>query len=117
MNNIKQLRNHKGITQQELAEAIHVTQQTIYKYENELVTPSMVVLQDMCDYFKVSMDDLIGTIDAENIFSKTVRSFNASLSKDEYILVAQYRKMSPSQKKTFKRMFDNIYNSYSGYID
>lgn len=54
------LRNNKGVTQKELAEALKVTVRTITNYENGSREPDIATLVELASYFSVSVDYLIG---------------------------------------------------------
>ena len=56
---IKQLRTLKGITQSELANALHVTKQCVSNWENDNILPSVKMLCKIADYFSVSTDYLL----------------------------------------------------------
>ena len=62
-NRIKELRVEKGISQKELASALHLAQNTIASYETAAIEPSLEVLVLLGDYFDVSTDYLLGRID------------------------------------------------------
>lgn len=68
MNNLKLneqitfLRKEKGITQEELAQAIGVTNQAVSKWESAQCCPDIQLLPDLADYFGVSIDELMGHI-------------------------------------------------------
>nr|WP_061343019.1 helix-turn-helix transcriptional regulator [Clostridium botulinum] len=55
---IKQLRNEQGITQDQLADYINVSRQSVWGYENG-VEPSLSVLTKIADVFNVSLDYLL----------------------------------------------------------
>lgn len=57
---LKQLRKEAGISQQKLADAIGVSQQSINQYENHDVEPDISVLCRMADYFVTSIDYIVG---------------------------------------------------------
>ncbi len=57
---LKDLRNSKGITMLQLAEAIGTTKATISNYENVQRNPSLEMLIKLADYFDVSIYFLIG---------------------------------------------------------
>ena len=59
MKNLKLLRTKRNLSQQELANILHVSQQSIYKYENDITTPDLNTLIDMADYFHTSIDKVI----------------------------------------------------------
>lgn len=56
--NLKKLRAEYGISQQQLADVIGVSQQSINKFENHNVEPDIETLGAMADYFNVSIDYL-----------------------------------------------------------
>lgn len=57
---LKQLRNAKGLTQNELAKILDVSKSNISKYEAGSVEPNMSVLIRISEYFEVSLDCLLG---------------------------------------------------------
>ena len=58
--NLARLRERIGASQTEVAKAIGVKQPTYYEWEQGICRPSLPNLQKLCDYFKVTMDELIG---------------------------------------------------------
>lgn len=56
---ITNLRKARGMTQEELSEAVGVTRQTISKWELDASTPDLDYLCKLCDLFGVTADDLI----------------------------------------------------------
>lgn len=60
MNRIKELREEKSITQQELAQRINTTPKNIYRWENGLNDISGSALIDLANVFGCSIDYLVG---------------------------------------------------------
>lgn len=58
-NNLRCLRNYKGLTQEELALELQVTLQTIYKWEKGKSVPDMENMKNIANFYNVSIDDLI----------------------------------------------------------
>ena len=58
--NIKQLRIQSGLNQVQFAKIMNVTKQCVSNWENDNVLPSIEMLVKMVDYFKVSIDALLG---------------------------------------------------------
>lgn len=58
--NLKKLREEKGISQQELADGVFVTVQMIWGIENGIKQPSLNLALALANYFDVSMDALVG---------------------------------------------------------
>ena len=56
---LAELRNQAGLSQEEFAELLEVSRQSISKWENDKAYPEMTRLIFMSDYFKVSLDELM----------------------------------------------------------
>ena len=57
--NIKKLRAEKSMTQDALAEKIHVTRQAISNWENDKTKPDIDALQSLAEAFEVDIEELI----------------------------------------------------------
>jgi len=57
-NIIKKLRQERGITQEELAEQMHVSPQSVSKWETNTTTPDIALLPKLAVYFGVTIDSL-----------------------------------------------------------
>lgn len=60
---LKKLREEKGATQKEVADAIGVTISAYSNYEQGIREPSNQILINLCRYFNVSADYLLGLTD------------------------------------------------------
>ena len=58
--NIARLRREKGITQEELAVALGVSNQAVSKWEAGKCCPDIEMLPELAGYFRVSIDELMG---------------------------------------------------------
>lgn len=58
--NLKTIRNNKGFTQEELANRLHVTRQTISKWEKGYSVPDADLLSKLADELDVSVSELLG---------------------------------------------------------
>jgi len=54
------LRKQKGITQEELAQILGVTNQSVSKWESGVCCPDIQLLPEIANYFNVSIDELLG---------------------------------------------------------
>lgn len=63
---LKQLRDEKKLTQEELGKIINVTKVSISGYENGNRNPDIETLHNIADYFNVSSDYLMGRTDSKN---------------------------------------------------
>lgn len=68
---LKQLRAEKGISQAKLATDIHISRSAVAKWENGLGLPNDESLKLLCEYFDVTIDELLpDKPTAETIVSK-----------------------------------------------
>lgn len=56
---IRQLRLERGIKQDDLGSALHVSKQSVSNWENDNIMPSVELLVKLADYFGVSTDYLL----------------------------------------------------------
>lgn len=60
------LRKELGITQNDLANALNISNKTVSKWEVGITTPSFEMLYKISEYFKVPFSDLISSVVAYN---------------------------------------------------
>ena len=96
MENLKKLRNRHGLSQQKLADILHVSQQSIYKYEHDITSPDIETLSAMADYFNTSVDYIIGITDVSH---KIEAVTDTMLNEDEKNLITKYRRLAKYQKE------------------
>ncbi len=58
---ILELRNKKGLSQEELAEKVFVTRQAVSRWENGETVPNTETLKLLSDLFEVSINTLLGS--------------------------------------------------------
>lgn len=59
MNRIRELREHKGLRQIDVAEATGIDQKTLSNYETGKTNPDSYALIRLADFFNVSIDYLV----------------------------------------------------------
>ena len=64
---IAELRRKMHISQQQLAEVVGVSFQTISKWENGNAMPDITYLPVLAEYFEVSVDQLLGISGLQNL--------------------------------------------------
>lgn len=57
-NRLEELRNQRGIKQEELAAALEVSRQTIGSLENGRYNPSIILAFKLARYFNMSIEDI-----------------------------------------------------------
>ena len=57
-----ELRRQKGMSQEDLADKLNVSRQTISKWETGSTTPEMEKLIEMSKLFEITIDELVGIL-------------------------------------------------------
>lgn len=82
--NLKNLRIQKGLSQEELAERLHVVRQTVSKWERGLSIPDAELLIRISEIFETSVSVLIGeTVEPaedKNIIAQKLEQLNSMLA-------------------------------------
>lgn len=60
---LRQLREDKGLTQEQLGKVLNVKKAAVSKYENETTSPDHATLCKLADFFDVTTDYLLGRTD------------------------------------------------------
>ena len=94
--NLKKRRAEFGVSQQQLADAIGLSQQSINKYENHNIEPDLQTLIAISDYFRTSVDYLIGHT-KERRPIEPVRRYD--LNEPETVLVECYRTLPDDKQR------------------
>lgn len=71
---LQELRKNRGLTQEELAEALYVSRTAISKWESGRGYPSIDSLKEISNYFSVTIDDLLSGEKLISIAEKENRS-------------------------------------------
>ena len=58
-NQIHQLRKLSGMTQEQLAEKLNVSRQTVSKWESDTTMPDLESMVRICRIFQLSLDELV----------------------------------------------------------
>lgn len=96
MHNLKKLRNARNLSQQKLADEFNLSQQSIYKYENDLAEPDLQTLKGFASFFHTSVDYLIDYTPEDD---KTKGNPHIELTIDEAHLLYLYQRLSTDTKK------------------
>lgn len=106
--NLKVLRKEYGISQQQLADSIGVSQPSINKYENHNIEPDFDILMRLADYFNTSVDYIIGYTEIRHKIEHIEETY---LNCEESHLIRQYR----SLKKEQQACITNLIETFSHY--
>lgn len=102
--NLRKLRIENGISQQQLGEALLVSQQSINKYENHNVEPDVQGLISIAEYFDVSLDYLVGRTKIREMVDKMKMS---ELTDEEMRLISRFRVLAEEQKKAVMSVMES----------
>lgn len=108
---IVSLRNEKNITQSQLAEELDISPSAIGMYEQGRRKPSYELLEEICDYFNVDMDYLMGRSDIKNRYQagydwedklkqknkkqeESNIDMNTVINGDEFVMIPLYSSIS-----------------------
>ena len=105
---IKELRQERGLTQAEVANAIKTSQRNIGRWENGEHEPTASFIFLLANFFEVSSDYLLGLED--DFGTRTTAPMNGSLSysSEEHKIIEQYRSL-PKQLQELIRNQLEIY--------
>lgn len=98
--NLKSLRNRNKISQQQLADVIGVTQQSINKYENHSIEPDIETLIKIADYFETTIDYLVGRV------CETEQTSEA-ITFEEKNMLLNFRKLNSDEKQIIRLCIKN----------
>lgn len=102
--NLRKLRTNKGVSQQQLADVIGISQQSINKYENHNVEPDLSTLMKIADYFEASVDYLIGHNTEQG---GSTSEHDADLSREEWKVIHAYRRLSKEERDSIRLILRN----------
>lgn len=91
---LRELRKERGLSQQQLAARLGISQQSVNKYENHNVEPDIAMLSQMADLFSTTVDYLIGRSNDRIPHGLGVP---AELTMREAAVLAAYRQLTPEQ--------------------
>ena len=107
----KELRKEKGMSQRELATALHMSNSAVAMYETGKRQPDLEALEQIADYFNVDMDYLLGRkntthriieIDPNHI------DYSIQIGNDERFLLETYVKLANEKKRVITDLIEML---------
>jgi len=95
---IRELREERSVTQQEVAQKIGVSRQVYANWENEINQPDFKMLILLAEYFGVTTDFLLGRTDD---FGNVVLPAEPTILSGEAELLHLFRGMNSLQREKF----------------
>ena len=114
-NNFKEIRLQRGLTQKEVAAFLHISPQSISKWENGDATPSIEYLPLLARLFNCKIDDFFEN-EAENTaslaelekFAGFCRIFEVEKDDPQYIDPVEYMKKNPGWENNCISFFETM---------
>lgn len=100
MKNLKKLRKAHHLSQKQLAEYLHLSQQSVWKYENGVAEPDFQTLIGFSKLFHTSVDYLIGNVDEKEEFPQ----WNLEVTDEEKMHLLLYRSASREVQKSVDKL-------------
>ncbi|MBQ4071964.1 MAG: helix-turn-helix transcriptional regulator [Clostridia bacterium] len=115
--NLKEIRLQKGLTQREVAAFLHISPQSISKWENGEATPSIEFLPLLAKLFDCKTDDFFesknetsATLEALEKFAEFCRIFNCDKDTAEYVGPAEYMEKNSGWEESCISFFESMRN-------
>ncbi len=90
---IRELRQSRGITQEDFSEALGVSVQTVSRWENGVNAPDLSMLPQLAVYFGVTADYLLGLERNDNMAKliKTTETFELASKQEAEEMVLKFK--------------------------
>lgn len=102
-NNISYLRKQKKFTQEQFAEMMNVTRQTVSRWESDEVTPELGKLTEICTMFSCKLDELV----REDMTAKDKIYSEVTIKKVPAFRMARYVMISPEPEADVQEYMKN----------
>ena len=86
--NLKRVREQKGLTQQTLADNLYVTRQAVSRWEGGSRYPDLMTAKKMAQFLEISLDDLLTDDDMKLYVEKNAILENTTAKRAQLILLA-----------------------------
>lgn len=100
--NLKRVREEKGITQQTLADYLYVTRQAVSRWEGGSRYPDIMTAKKISQYLEVSLDDLLSDDDMK-LYAEKSEILDTPVSKRIQIVLMALAFMTYTLDKKRKR--------------
>jgi transcriptional regulator with XRE-family HTH domain len=104
-NNLKQIRNKKGLLQTKVAMDLNITQETVSSYETGRVLPSSDMLIKLADYYNTSIDYLL----CRTKYDMPIDSIKPdNISDKDFAIINKINKLSLADKEKIEAYIDGL---------
>ncbi len=108
-----ELRTSKGVTQEDVAQSLSVSNKTISKWENGASTPDLTMVVELAKYYGITTDTLLGlSEDKKQSTKEEIRSLFEGLDRRESVLKAfeTVKALVPAMYGTVSKYNDDVYD-------
>ena len=108
-----ELRTSKGVTQEDVAQSLSISNKTVSKWENGASTPDLPMVIELAKYYGVTTDMLLGLSEDKNqSTTEEIRSLFEGLDRRESVLKAfeTIRALVPTMYGTVSKYYDDTYD-------
>lgn len=104
-NNLKKIRNKKGLLQIKVAMDLNVTQETISSYETGRVLPSSDMLINLANYYNTSIDYLLCRTEYDMPINRVKPN---NVSDKDFIILNKINNLSTSDREKIEAYIDGL---------
>lgn len=97
---LRQMRETCGMSQQQLADVLHVTQQAVCKYEHETAEPSLNVLKSMAEIFSVPLTSLLEGETAGCVYCR----HQDRISEADALMIKRFHSIPDSEQELYLQL-------------
>ena len=108
-----ELRTSKGVTQEDVAQSLSISNKTVSKWENGASTPDLPMVIELAKYYGVTTDTLLGlSEDKKQNTAEEIRSLLEGLDRRESVLKAfeAVKALIPAMYGTVSKYSDDVYD-------
>ena len=108
-----ELRTSKGVTQEDVAQSLSISNKTVSKWENGASTPDLPMVIELAKYYGVTTDTLLGlSEDKKQSTAEEIRSLFEGLDRRESVQKAfeTIRALVPTMYGTVSKYYDDAYD-------
>ena len=108
-----ELRTSKGVTQEDVARSLSISNKTVSKWENGASTPDLPMVIELAKYYGVTTDTLLGlSEDKKQSTTEEIRSLFEGLDRRKSVLKAfeTIRALVPTMYGTVSKYYDDAYD-------
>ena len=108
-----ELRTSKGVTQEDVAQSLAISNKTVSKWENGASTPDLPMVVELAKYYGVTTDTLLGlSEDKKQSTTEEIRSLFEGLDRRESVLKAfeATKALIPAMYGTVSKYNDDAYD-------